>query len=360
MKKKTVALVFGGKSGEHEVSCKSAYSIAEKIDKTRFELFPIGISKEGEWYGPIPVSEISNFSPVNFADKRLAFLPQPNSGRIYSWPGFKELGQIDVFFPIVHGPFGEDGTIQGLFELADCAYVGAGVSGSAVGMDKILMKRILESSGIPQVNYLAYSRKHIEDYRSETIDEIEEKLSYPVFVKPANLGSSVGISKAKNTADLEQALKIACEYDRRVIVEEGRNVREIEVSVIGNENPETSEPGEIIPCNDFYDYNAKYIANESVLDIPAKLPESTRKILNELAKEAYLALNCRGFARIDFFLDKDNNELYVNEINTLPGFTTISMYPKLWEATGKGYAALLDELIELALEDYADKKRADS
>ncbi|MFZ5753072.1 MAG: D-alanine--D-alanine ligase [Bacillota bacterium] len=357
MKKVKVALLFGGRSGEHEVSRNSAYSVAKALSD-KYDVFAIGISKEGEWYGPVPLEDIKQFVPEHYADKKITILPHPASGgTIYQLPGLKPVHQAEVFFPVLHGTFGEDGTIQGLLDLAQVPYVGAGVLSSSVGMDKIFMKKIFAEAGLPQVPYLYFLRTLIDNHIDKIITEIEEKLGYPCFVKPANLGSSVGISKAVNRGQLEEALKKAARYDRKVIVEKGLSVRELEVSVLGNDQPRASLPGEIVPCNEFYDYRAKYIDDRSALYIPASVPEEAVKRLQELAVAAFKALDCAGLSRVDFFLTKDTNEILINEINTMPGFTTISMYPKLWEYSGLPITELVDELVRLAVERFADKKR---
>lgn len=355
MSKLMVALFFGGCSGEHEVSLNSAYSVAQGL-KENFNLFPIGIAKDGQWYGPIPVAQIPNFRPEEFQEQKITILPFPNSGgQIYSLPNLKKVTKADIFFPVLHGTYGEDGTIQGLLELAQVPYVGARVLASAAGMDKIIMKNIFAQANLPQVPYLGLSRTEIE--KDSLSLKIEEKLGYPCFIKPANLGSSVGISKVKNRKELKQALKIAARYDRRIIVEKGVEAREFEISILGNDEPQASIPGEIVPGNEFYDYEAKYILNTSHLHIPANLPNEQVELMQKLAIRAYRALDCSGLARIDFFITKNTEEILINEINTLPGFTEISMYPKLWEHSGISKEDLLNKLIYLALEDYAEKSK---
>jgi D-alanine-D-alanine ligase len=269
-----------------------------------------------------------------------------------------QVSQLDVVFPILHGPYGEDGTVQGLLELAGLAYVGAGVTASAVGMDKALFKDIMCAHGLPVVPYLVIKRKSWEQEPEETMAWIEAELGYDCFVKPANLGSSVGISKAHNRSELRAALDEAARYDRKLVVEVAVDAREIEISVLGNDEPIASVPGEIVPCNEFYDYSAKYLDGESELLIPAPLPAETTDLVRRLAVEAYLAIDCAGMARADFLLDRQTGQMYVNEVNTLPGFTPISMYPKLWEASGISYTELIDRLIQLALERHADKRRS--
>jgi len=268
------------------------------------------------------------------------------------------VSQLDVIFPILHGPYGEDGTVQGLLELAGIAYVGAGVAASAVGMDKALFKDIMHARGLPIVPHVVLKRKTWEQDPDRTVAQIEDEIGYDCFVKPANLGSSVGISKAHNRADLYQALTDAAQYDRKLIVEAAIDAREIEVSVLGNDVPVASVAGEIVPCNEFYDYSAKYLDGESELLIPAPVAPEVAESIRTMAVEAYLAIDCAGLARADFLLDRQTNAVYINEVNTLPGFTPISMYPKLWEATGISYPELIDRLIDLALERHADKMRS--
>jgi D-alanine-D-alanine ligase len=263
-----------------------------------------------------------------------------------------------VLFPVLHGPYGEDGTVQGLLELADIPYVGAGVLGSALGMDKIAMKAVFQAHGLPVVGYLPFTRKEWDRDPHSIVEQIEEELGYPCFTKPANLGSSVGISRAVNREQLVEGMNEAAAYDRRLLVEEGINAREIEVSVLGNDEPITSIPGEVVPCNEFYDYAAKYIDETSELLIPAPLSEKQAAEIRGLAVEAYLAIDCAGMARADFLLDRDSEALYVSELNTIPGFTPISMYPKLWQATGISYPELIERLIDLAVERHADKSRS--
>jgi D-alanine-D-alanine ligase len=268
------------------------------------------------------------------------------------------VGEIDVAFPILHGPYGEDGTVQGLLELAGIPYVGAGVAASAVGMDKLLFKDVMQAHDLPVVPYLAIKRKEWEQAPDKVISEAEAEIGYDCFVKPANLGSSVGISKAHNRAELRAALDEAAGYDRKLLVEKAVDGREIEVSVLGNDEPIASVPGEIVPCNEFYDYSAKYLDGESELLIPAPIPEETAASIRRLAIEAYQAIDCAGMARADFLLDRESGQVYINEVNTLPGFTPISMYPKLWEASGISYRELIDRLIQLALERHEDKSRS--
>jgi D-alanine-D-alanine ligase len=312
-----VACIYGGRSGEHEISIRSAESIIAAMDPGRYEIIHYKISPEGKW-SPKPI------------------LPEPGAQ-----------AHIDVVFPILHGTFGEDGTVQGLLELADLPYVGAGVLASAVSMDKEMMKRICRERGLPVIEYLILGRG---GWFSSL------PFPFPVFVKPANLGSSVGISKAHNSDELSAAFRLAIEFDRKVIVERGITGREFECSVLGNESPEASLPCEIFPSREFYDYEDKYILNKARTELPAKLsPEQTAEI-QRLAVACYQAVQCEGMARVDFLMENSSGQLYINEINTIPGFTSISMYPKMWEASGIPYSKLIDRLIELALERHAAKK----
>ncbi|MFH1086623.1 MAG: D-alanine--D-alanine ligase family protein, partial [Chloroflexota bacterium] len=267
---------------------------------------------------------------------------------------------VDVVFPVLHGTNGEDGTVQGLLELADLPYVGAGVLGSALGMDKIAQKMVLGARGVPVVPYLALARSRWRREREAVLGEVEAAFAYPVFLKPANLGSSVGISKAHDRAELARGLDLAARFDRRLLVERGVNAREIECSVLGNDEPIASLPGEVVPCNEFYDYRAKYIDGDSALIIPAELPDDVAALVRDLAVRAFCAIDCAGMARVDFFLCRDTGTVYVNELNTIPGFTAISMYPKLWEASGIPYRELIDRLIALALERHADKHASET
>lgn len=354
-----VGLIFGGRSGEHEVSLQSAKSIYEALDKSKYEVVLIGIDKQGVWR----LGEASTYL-LNATDPKLIKLNQSappvipvvdqEPGALVEAKTGRRLGPIDVFFPIAHGTYGEDGSLQGLLRLLGKPYVGADVLGSAVGMDKDVMKRLLRQAGLPCARWLTV-RAHERDRVSW--EKVVEDLGCPVFVKPANLGSSVGISKVDNAAALESALDEAFRYDRKVLVEEYVRGREVECSVLGNENPVASLPGEVIPQRDFYSYEAKYIdENGAILEIPARLDEQTVRRVQDLAVKAFRTLECSGMARVDFFL-KPDGELIINEINTLPGFTRISMYPKLWEVSGLPYAKLLDKLIELAIERHEAESR---
>ena len=357
-KKIRVGVLFGGQSGEHEVSLTSAKGIMSAMDRDKYEVVPIGITKSGQWLtgGDIhrQLVDAAAGHPV------LEDLQKQTSGSIENTLtlSISESGPLDVVFPVLHGPFGEDGTVQGFLELANVPYVGAGVTGSAVGMDKAICKDIFRAHGLPIVNHRMFLRRKWQTDPESVIAECELAIGYPMFVKPANLGSSVGIHKAKNRAELQAGLQDAAAYDRKLVVEQGLDAREIEVSVLGNDEPVASVPGEIIPSREFYSYAAKYIDNSSDLLIPAPLGPEYVELFQNLAVEAFLALDCSGLARCDFLLEKSTGEIFVNEINTMPGFTPISMYPKLWEASGLPYSQLIDRLIELALERYADKQQS--
>jgi D-alanine-D-alanine ligase len=358
-KKLRIGVIFGGRSGEHEVSLVSATSIINALDKTKYDIVPIGITKEGRW---ISSHESLNLlkSKTGIENEPERFLvPEPNRRSLVSLNGRTEpLERLDAIFPVVHGTYGEDGTLQGLLELANIPYVGAGVLASAVGMDKIIQKQLHTHAGLPVVKYVWFlSRECKADARKIAL-AVERVLKYPVFVKPSNTGSSVGISKAHNRRELIAALMLASDFDRKVIVEQGvKNAREIEVSVLGNDHPVASVPGEIVPSNEFYDYDAKYVDGKSVAIIPARLPKHVAKKIRQLALQAFTTLDAAGMARVDFFVTKRTNRIYLNEINTIPGFTSISMYPKLWQAAGLSYPDLLDRLIQLALERHGEKAR---
>ena len=384
MKKLRVGILFGGRSGEHEVSLLSAASILDAIDKDKYEVVPIGITKEGRWLTAAHAEKLlrGEFTSAKHlragdpeATPGAALLAKGESIVIPPVPGDSlapfDVPQrrledrainVDVVFPVLHGTFGEDGTIQGLLELADLPYVGAGVLGSAAGMDKDVMKRLFRDAGLAIVRHLTFLRADWEQDAKRVRKEIEKKLNYPVFVKPANLGSSVGVSKARDRTQLEKAMDEAAAYDRKIIVEEGvggkdRKAREIECSVLGNDRPEASIAGEVVPCKDFYDYEAKYLTEGSELIIPAKLSKKQMRQVQEMAVQAFLAVDCAGMARVDFLMDPKTEKIYVNEVNTIPGFTAISMYPKLWAASGLPYPKLIDRLIQLALERHAEKKK---
>lgn len=352
MSKINVALIFGGKSGEHEVSLLSTASICKHINRDKYNVFTIGITKEGRWmFYDGNEENIKDGSWVNLANPSVEINLIPS--------GNKEVGlkfedgrveKIDVLFPMLHGPYGEDGTIQGLFEISQIPYVGCGVLASSVGMDKLICKKVFSQIGLPQVDYTYTNKWEFNINKDQELDKIEEKLNYPIFVKPANLGSSVGISKAINREELLVGIEEALKYDSRIVLEKGINAREIEVAVIGNEEVKASIAGEIKPAKDFYDYEDKYINGTSTYDIPANIKAEDMEDIRRMAIEAFKGIDGKGLSRVDFFIDKDSGEIFINEINTLPGFTNISMYPKMWEATGLEYSKLIDRLIELALD----------
>ncbi|GCE05363.1 D-alanine--D-alanine ligase [Dictyobacter aurantiacus] len=367
-KKIRVGIVFGGRSGEHEVSLASAQAVMNNLDPEKYEVVPLGITKSGQWLlGTEPAKLIASGQSVdsqaedaNQTVTSVTFTGDPTVGHLIPIEGQQGLGddgKIDVIFPVLHGTYGEDGTLQGLLEMANVPYVGCGVLGAAVGMDKEKMKMIFESAHLPNVKYLVFRRNQWERSPEDILDQIEEQLGYPNFVKPVNLGSSVGINKAHDREELAHAMRVAAEYDRKIIIEQNINCREFECAVLGNDEPLASVIGEVIASNEFYDYNAKYIDNKSQVIIPADIPQQTSEEMRRYAVEAFLALDLSGLSRVDFFIDKDSGKVYINEVNTLPGFTEISMYPKLWAASGVPYTELLDRLIELALERYQDRQR---
>jgi D-alanine-D-alanine ligase len=364
-----VGVIFGGKSGEHDVSLMSAQSVMRAIDKRKYEVVPIGITREGRWLArgdPLQAlsggqTSMPQLLGSGFALEANAAPDRPAPERRELVPGAQAGGipDVDVIFPVLHGTFGEDGTVQGLLELADIPYVGAGVMASAVGMDKAIMKDVLRSHGLPVVDHLIVKRAVWQSDPGSIRARIAASIGYPCFVKPANLGSSVGIRKAHSAAEIDAAIDLAVQYDRKALVEKCvEQAREIEVSVLGNDEPIASVPGEVIPSREFYDYAAKYLDGASQLLIPAPLDAETAAQIRQLALEAYLAFDCAGMARVDFLLSRATGELFIGEVNTIPGFTSISMYPKLWEASGIPYAELIDRLIELALERHADKHRS--
>jgi D-alanine-D-alanine ligase len=359
-RKLRIAVLFGGRSGEHDVSLMSARSVLSVLDPAKYEVTQIGITHAGTWLtGDDVLGKFENDQTDGLLS--VMFSPDPSEKGIYILEGFSGLrkwADIDVYFPVLHGTFGEDGTLQGLFELADVAYVGAGVAGSAVGMDKGIFNDVMTANDIPIVDTLVVLRDAIEKDPAAVIEQAEKISEYPFFTKPANLGSSVGVTKCSNRSDLQEGLMEAALFDRRVLIQKGvQNVREIEVSVLGNDEPVASIPGEILPSREFYSYESKYIDGTSEYEIPAKLPDATTEMIREYAVRAYKAIDCAGMARVDFFVEKDTHKVYLNELNTIPGFTKISMYPKLWEASGLSYTKLVDRLIELALERKADRDR---
>ena len=374
-KKPRVGVLFGGRSGEHEVSLLSAASILKAIDRKKFDVVPIGITKEGRWLAAADAAGLLEGDKSAVARRLRAGDPEATPGAKLLHEGIPTLlapvpgpqgpegKAIDVVFPVLHGTFGEDGTIQGLFELAGIAYVGSGVLGSSAGMDKDAMKRLFAQAGLPIVKHVTLLRSEWEASPRKAVAKIEASLKYPLFVKPANLGSSVGISKAHDRREPGPALDEAAKYDRKLIVEQGvggtkSRARELEVGVLGNDDPKASVVGEIIPGKEFYDYEAKYLSEGSVPVIPAKITRAQTKQIREMAVAAFRACDLAGLARVDFLMEPDGKRrIYLNEVNTLPGFTQISMYPKLWEATGIPYSDLITRLIELALERQEDKNR---
>lgn len=338
--KKKVAILFGGQSTEHEVSRVSASSVLRNIDLSKYDVFPIGITKDGKWFeytGAIDKIENGEWEKDEF----------------YKVPNGQEIlfnREVDVAFPVMHGLYGEDGTIQGLCKLLNIPCVGPGVMSSALCMDKVYTKYLLENFGINQADYVVVNAHEYGKNKENLIEKIEEKLGYAVFIKPSNSGSSVGISKAHNRDELIKGLEEALKFDRKILVEKAINAREVEVAVLGNDEPIAATPGEIIPANEFYDYEAKYSNAESKLLIPAALSESKLEEVRQEAIKIYKILDCAGLSRVDFLVDKDTEKVYLNEVNTLPGFTKISMYPKMWQADGKRYGDLISELLELAIE----------
>lgn len=360
-RKITVAVLFGGRSGEHEVSLMSARSVLSVLDRSRYNVVEIGITHQGTWLTGNNVLEALESGKTDGL-LHVVVSPDPSEKGVYvlevseASVKFTKQSDVDVFFPVLHGTFGEDGTLQGLFELADVAYVGAGVLGSSVGMDKGLFKDVMRSNGIPTPESIIVLRSEIKNSMDTVIEKAEKVGAYPLFVKPANLGSSVGVTKCRSRSDLAEGLVDAAQYDRRILIERGiPNPREIEVSVLGNDQPTASVPGEIIPGADFYSYDAKYVLDNSELVIPASLSADQVHTFRDLAVKAYEAVDAAGMARVDFLMEKETGKIYLNEINTIPGFTKISMYPKLWEASGLPYASLVDRLIDLALERKAER-----
>jgi D-alanine-D-alanine ligase len=358
-KKMRIGILFGGRSGEHEVSLRSARSVLQAIDRDKYSVTLIGITKTGRWIGgddPLAALEDGDVTIKQCPDTVLLVDPSRNSLlQVSRKISDKEIhvddvGNIDVVFPVLHGTFGEDGAVQGLLELADIPYVGSGVVGSSVGMDKGVFKSVMSTSGLPILPFITINRSEYWGDPAIVVSKVLKQLTLPVFIKPANLGSSVGITKANDIVELKSGLVEACKWDRRIVVEEGIDAREIEVSVLGNDDPEVSVAGEVVPQRDFYDYDAKYVCDDSELLIPAPISPDQLVRVQEMAIVAYKAVDCSGMARVDFLLDKSSGKLWINELNTIPGFTEISMYPKLWQASGVEYPELIDTLIELALE----------
>ena len=361
-RKLRVGVIFGGRSGEYDISLMSARFVLSMLDPHRYEVTQVGITQDGAWVTSENVLDAMQKGTLAGLESA-TLLPDP------AWAGIhiiqksqrdfvmKLLTKLDVIFPVLHGTFGEDGTLQGLLEMADIAYVGAGVLGSSVGMDKGVFQDVMLANHIPVTDGMVVLRSELSEHMDEVIAQAESMATYPLFVKPANLGSSVGVSRCTSRADLLEGILEAARYDRRILIQRGVNGREIEVSVLGNDAPEASVPGEVVPSREFYSYEAKYIDNSSELHIPAPIPEKTATLARQLAVKAFKAIDCQGMARVDFLLDRDTGELFLNELNTIPGFTDISMYPKLWEASGLPNAKLVDRLIELAMERKADNRK---
>jgi len=396
MKKLRVGILFGGRSGEHEISLLSAASVFKAIDQSKYEVVPIGITKQGRWVTAADAErllagesagegarstqsqlragdpETTSSAAILAVGEAVIVPPEPQRLGTSMTPFQSDAAltrrstdraiNVDIIFPVLHGTFGEDGTVQGLLELADIAYVGAGVLGSAAGMDKDIMKSLFRAAGLPIVKHVTLLRDDWERNPKKIRQAVEKQLKYPVFVKPANLGSSVGISKVHDRSELGPAIDEAAKFDRKIVIEQGvggrkQKAREIECSVLGNDHPEASLPGEIIPGKEFYDYTAKYLDEGSELVIPAKLTKAEIKNVQRLAVAAFKAVDCSGLARVDFLMEPKTRKLYLNEINTMPGFTSISMYPKMWAATGVSYSDLIGRLIQLGLERHEDKKK---
>jgi len=359
--KPRVAIIAGGKSGEHEVSIQSARSVIGALDQDKYEVVVVGVTKDGRWIAADNALELleAGDAPAATAQGDGAIISANGHELV---PGTRErpFPRVDVVFPIMHGTYGEDGTVQGLLELADLPYVGAGVLGSALGLDKVTQKNVFEANGLPVTPYRLVLRQRWQLDREAVLGELLDGLTLPLFVKPSNGGSSVGCSKAHTVAELAAGLDLAARFDRKLLVEVAVNAREIECSVLGNDEPVASVLGEVAPGNEFYDYRAKYIDDNSDLLIPADLPEALAERIRGLAVKAFTAIDCAGMARVDFFLDRDTGAVFVNELNTIPGFTRISMYPKLWEASGLPYPRLLDRLIELAIERHRDKASSET
>ncbi len=354
-----VGILFGGRSREHEVSLSSARSILQHIDTAKYDVECIGITHSGNWVAGDDAQNLLNGKQPQFCE--MLYLPTtPADGCFVAVTSDSEgaitqfLKKLDVVFPVLHGPYGEDGTLQGLLEMAGIPYVGAGVASSAVCMDKVLMKQVFISGNISTPPFEYFLRKAWKNDKTDITKVVEHIIGFPCFVKPSNTGSSVGISKVDNVAGFEKAFNTATEYDRKIVVEKAVDAREIECSVLGNDEPKVSVLGEIIPSKEFYDYNAKYIDDTSELIIPAEFPDKTAQLIQDLAIQAYKAVDCAGMARVDFLVDRTTDEVFVNELNTLPGFTSISMYSKLWEASGLSYQELITQLIELAFERSED------
>lgn len=342
MSKLKIGIIFGGRSGEHEVSLVSAGNVIKALNPDKYEIHLIGITTDGEWiFGPESLDALKKGSAKGFSRENI----------------IAKLQSLDVVFPVLHGPYGEDGTIQGMFEIAGIPYVGCGVMASSVAMDKLMTKVVWDQAGLPQVPYVGFLRKEWATDQNSILDNILGKLKFPLFIKPANMGSSVGISKAKDREGLIKGIELAVAFDRRIVVEQGVDVREIELAVLGNDEVSVAEPGEIVVGGEFYDFNDKYVDGKSTSRVPAELTPSQKKEARDLAIKAFKAIDGAGMSRVDLFLDRDTGKFFLNEINTIPGFTSISMYPKMWQASGVGYSELIDKLVELAIERFEDKKK---
>jgi D-alanine-D-alanine ligase len=358
-RRQRVLVLFGGQSGEHDVSLRSAQTVMRALDPEKYEIVPVGITREGRWLsGGDPMTALTAESPL-FALPTSVLPDAPMVAPLESPAGLSDAvtGQIDVVFPVLHGPMGEDGSVQGMLELGGVPYVGSGVLGSAVAMDKAITKTILSQAGIPQVPWMTVLRRDWERDPDAVADAIEATLGYPCFTKPANMGSSVGVEKAHNASELATCMAKAAAYDRRIVVEKGIDARELEIAVLGNDEPIASVAGEIVPSREFYDYDAKYIDDDSALIIPAEIDGAVLVEMQRIATTAFRALDLAGMARVDFFLERTTNKLYLNEANTIPGFTSISMYPMLWEASGLPLPELVDRLIALAYDRFAERRQ---
>lgn len=356
-----VAVVFGGQSGEHDVSLRSAETVMGALDPALYDVIPVGITRDGQWLtGGNPFSALTASSPLFALPDGAAPDPSGDETPVAASAGAPSLlaGGVDIVFPVLHGPMGEDGTVQGLLELTGVPYVGSGVLGSSLAMDKAMAKTVLAQAGLPQVPWRLISRKDWERDPEGTTDWVGNILGYPCFVKPANMGSSVGVVKVHDPSEFPAAMNEACRWDRRVLVEQGVDARELEIAVLGNDEPIASIVGEIVPANEFYDYDAKYVSDDSELIVPADIDLNTMTEIQELAIAAFRALDLAGMARVDFFMDQTTDQIFINEVNTIPGFTAISMYPRLWAASGVPLPELVDRLLGLALERAMDRRRA--
>ena len=365
-KKLKIGVIFGGRSGEHEVSVVSAQSVMKALDKKKYEVIPIGITKQGKWIaGPQAVKILKQgskklpYKSIMTADPTEQGLTDVTEKGLSKATGVGATQQIDVIFPVLHGPYGEDGTIQGMLELANLPYVGAGVLGSALAMDKVIQKQLCNAAGLQSVPFDWFLAKDWKKNQNAILNRLGKTLKYPMFVKPVNMGSSVGISKAKNKKELIKGINDAIQYDRKILIEQGiENIHEIEIAVLGNDNPKASAPGEIIPSGEFYDYDAKYVDGKTKEIANTKaLPKNVVKKIQHMAIEAFKVVNLSGMARIDFIVTKKRHKIYLNEVNTIPGFTSISMFPKLWQASGLTYTKLIDKLIDLAIERHKEKNQ---